>query len=188
MGAVIPVAAAAGDLAELLAAHHAAAAALAAADAEAFRQEGPRIDDRINTLLALVVGALASASVVGGVGGSVSHARHAYLAEGLLTASAVVIVAGLLLVARLILPRLTWVTDRPGPLARVSVLPDTAAARRFYLAAALDDGGLSHQAGAAHRHAVAIARRFRRFRRAGYVLVGGLVLALAGSLALAGGW
>lgn len=167
--------------------HTAAAAALAARDADAFRAEGPRIDNRIGTLLSLVLGGLASSSVVGGVGGELAHQRHAYVALGLLVASAVVTVVGLLLIVRLILPRLTRVTARSGELARMSVLPDAEAARAFYLAAAADQG-LSHQAAAAHRHAVAIARRFRRFRTAGYVLVAGLLLAAAGFLTLAGGW
>jgi hypothetical protein len=176
------------DLSALLAEHSAAAAALAAADAGEFRAEGPRIDGRIATLASLVLGALASGGVLGGLGTSVSHQRHAYLAQGLLMGAAVVLVAGLLLFVRLLLPRLTKVTAQSGALARLSVLPDAQAARRYYLAAVVTDQGLSHQAAAAHRHAVGIARRMRRFRRAGYVLVSGVVLAAAGFLALAWGW
>lgn len=175
------------DLSALLASHTAAAAALAADDAAAFRGEGPRIDGRIGTLLSLVLGALASSGAIGGVGASASRARHAYLAEGLLVTAAVVIVAGLLLVVRLILPRLRRVTAASGALAQVSTLPDAAAARAYYCAAVLDQG-LSYQAASAHQHAVSIARRYRRFRTAGYVLVAGVLQAAAGFLALAGGW
>ncbi|HEX9334543.1 MAG TPA: hypothetical protein VF892_01610 [Pseudonocardiaceae bacterium] len=174
------------DLDVLLAQHAAAAAALAAADAEAFWAEGPRIDGRIGTLLSLVLGGLASSGVVGGVGGELAHQRHAFVALGLLVASAVVTVTGLLLIVRLILPRLTQVTARSGRLARVSVLPDAAAAREHYRAAAQDC--LAYQAAAAWRHAVTIARRLRRFRTAGRVLVVGVVLATAGFLALSWGW
>lgn len=174
------------DLGALLAGHNAAATALAAADADAFRQEGPRIDGRIGTLLSLVLGGLASSGVVGGVGASVSRQRHAYLALGLLATAAVVIVVGLVLIVRLILPRLTRVTARSGPLATVSVLPDAAAARAYYQRAASDC--LAYQSGAAWRHAVTIARRFRRFRIAGRVLVAGVLLATAGFLALSAGW
>jgi hypothetical protein len=174
------------DLGALLAAHQAAAGALAAADAEAFRQEGPRIDGRIGTLLSLVLGALATSSVIGGVGATLSRQRHAYLAMGLLASSAVVIVAGLVLIVRLILPRLTRVTARSGALAQVAVLPDATAAREHYRAAAQD--GLTYQSTTAWWHAVAIAARFRRFRNAGRVLVAGVVLAAAGFLALSWGW
>jgi hypothetical protein len=175
------------DLAALLAGHNAAAAALAAADAEAFRQEGPRIDARIGTLLSLVLGALASSGFVGGIGASVSRQRHAYLATGLLAVSALVIVAGLVLIVRLILPRLSRrVTARSGSLARVSVLPDATAVRAHYQSAAQDC--LAYQSFEAWRHAAGIARRFRRFRTAGRVLVVGVVLAAAGFLALGWGW
>jgi hypothetical protein len=174
------------DLDVLLAQHTAAAATLARSDAESFQSESPRIDNRIGTLLSLVLGGLASSSVVGGVGGELAHQRHAVVALGLLVASAVVTVAGLLLIVRLILPRLTRVTARSGPLAQVSVLPDEAAARAHYRAAAQDC--LAYQSAAAWRYAVAVARRFRRFRTAGRVLVVGVVLATAGFLALSWGW
>lgn len=164
-----------------------AAAVLAAADAAAFRAEGPRIDARIGTLLSLVLGALASGGVVGGLGGSLSRARHAYLALGLLAAAAVVIVVGVVLIVRLILPRLSnGVTPHSWSLAHVAELPDLVAVRAYYQAAA--QAPLSHQARQAHSHAVAIRRRFRRFRRAGWVLVAGVVLAAAGFLALGWGW
>jgi hypothetical protein len=101
----MPPTADAPGLAALAADHTTAAAALAAADAEAFRQEGPRIDARIGTLLTLVLGALASSGFVGGIGASVSRQRHAYLAMGLLAVSALVIVAGVVLIVGLILPR-----------------------------------------------------------------------------------
>jgi hypothetical protein len=173
------------DLGTLLADRRAAAAALAAYDAEAIRQEGPRIDNRIGTLLTLVLGALASSGVVGGVGASVSRQRHAYLAMGLLATAAVVIVAGLLLIVRLILPRMTReVTTRSGALARVAALPDAAAARAHYYAAAQDC--VSYQSAVAWSYATGIRRRFFRFRTAGRVLVVGVVLAAVGFLAL--GW
>ena len=165
----------------------ASAAALAATDADAFRQEGPRIDNRVNTLLTLVLGGLASSGGLGGVGAAVSHRQHAYLAMWLLVAAAVVILTGLVLIVELILPRLTrQVTVRSGHLARVAALPDQAAAHAYYQAAAQDC--LAHQALAAWSHATAIRRRFRRFRRAGYVLLAGVLLATAGFLALGWGW
>lgn len=174
------------DLSELLATRDAAGAALAAKDADTFRQEGPRIDNRIAGLLSLVLGALASSGLVGGVGASLSRQRHAYLAMGLLGCSAVVLSAGLLLTVRLILPRLTKVTARSTTLAHVAALPDAAAARAHYGTAAQDC--LTYQATAAWSHAIAITRRFRRFRRAGRVLLVGVLLATAGFLALSWGW
>lgn len=164
----------------------AVAARLAAADAQAFRAEGPRIDARIGTLLSLMLGGLASSGVVGGLGGSLSRQRHAYLAFGLLAVAAVVLVAGLVLIVRLILPRLTPVTPTSGALAVVAALPDVAAARAHYRAAGRDC--LAYESALAYHHAVAITRRFYRFRTAGRVLVAGVVLAAAGFLALAGGW
>lgn len=164
-----------------------AAALLAAADADAFRAEGPRIDGRIGTLLSLVLGGLASSGAVGGVGGSVSRERHAHVAMGLLAVAAVVILAGLVLVVRLILPRLTRrVTPNSWSLAHVADLPTLAAARAYYRDAAQDC--LTYQASQARSHAVAIRRRFRRFRRAGWVLLAGVGLAAAGFLALGWGW
>jgi hypothetical protein len=164
-----------------------AAAALAAADADAFRAEGPRIDARIGTLLTLVLGALASSGFIGGIGASVSRQRRAYLAMGLLAVSALVIVAGLVLIVGLILPRLSKVvTARSGVLARVSVLPDEAAVRAHYLAAAQDR--LAYQSFTAWRHAAEIARRFHRVRTAGRVLLVGVALAALGFLALGWGW
>lgn len=166
---------------------NATAAALAAADADAFRQEGPRIDGRIGTLLSLMLGALASSGAIGGVGATVSRQHHAYVATGLLTTSALVIVAGLALILRLILPRLTRrVTAQSGALALVADLPDVASARAHYRVAAQDC--LTYQSSLAWSHAVAIRRRFRRFRRAGIVLLVGVLLAAAGFLALSGGW
>lgn len=163
------------------------AAGLAAADAESFRGEGPRIDARIGTLLSLVLGGLASSGAVGGIGGSVSRTRHAYLAMSLLALASVVIVVGLVLVVRLILPRMTRrVTVHSWSLAHVADLPDTTAARVYYRAAARDC--LAYQACQARSHAVAIRRRFRRFRRAGWVLLVGVVLAAVGFLALGWGW
>jgi hypothetical protein len=163
------------------------AAELAAADAAAFRHEGPRIDARIGILLTLVLGGLASGGLVGGIGGSVSRQRHAYVALGLLTVAALVTVAGVVLIVRLILPRLSpVVTDRSGPLARVSVLPDEAAVRAYYRAAAQDR--LAYQSHAAWRYAVGTARRFHRFRTAGRVLMAGVVLSALGFLVLSWGW
>lgn len=163
------------------------AAALARADADEFRAEGPRIDGRINTLVTLVLGGLASAGVLGGVGGSVSRAHHAVVAHGLLATSAVVIVAGLVLQVGLILPRLSRrVTSRSGALARVSVLPDDVAVRDYYRAAARTC--LAYQSASALRHARGIAARFHRFRTAGYVVTAGVLLAAAGFLALGWGW
>lgn len=162
------------------------AARLAAVDAEAFRSEGPRIDNRIGSLLTLMLGGLASSGVVGGLGASVSRQRHAYVAFGLLAVSAVVIVAGLVLIVRLILPRLTRVTPTSGALALVAALPDVASARTHYQAAGRDC--LAYQSALAYHHAVAITRRFFRFRTAGRVLMAGVVLATAGFLALGWGW
>jgi hypothetical protein len=173
------------DLAALLAHHHATGAALAAQDADAFRQEGPRIDNRITSLLSFVLGALISGGFVGGASALVSH-HHAYLATALLTTAAAVLATGVLLHVRLILPRLTTVTDQSGPLARVADLPDPAAARQHYLTAARDC--LTYQATAAWCHAVGITRRNRRFRRAGRLLLTGVLLAAAGFIALRQGW
>lgn len=163
------------------------AAQLAAADATSIQAEGPRIDNRIGILLSLLLGGLASSSVLGGVGASISRQRHAYVATGLLVAAAVVIVVGLVLIVRLVLPRLTRrVTAQSGALARLAELPDAAAARDYYRAAVGDC--LAYQALLAWSHAVGIRRRYRRFRRAGYVLVVGVLLATAGFLALGWGW
>lgn len=174
------------DLADLLGRHTSTAAGLAAADAEAFRSEGPRIDNRIGTLLSLVLGAVAASGAVGGVGATVSRQHHAYLAAGLLVAAAGVIVAGLLLIVRLILPRLSAVHPCSGALARVAALPDPDAARAHYQRAALDCVG--YQSRVAWRHATQITRRWFRFRTAGRVLVAGVLLAAAGFLALGVGW
>jgi hypothetical protein len=174
------------DLTALLADHNATGAALAATDADAFRQEGPRIDNRIGSLLSLILGALASSGLIGGVGASLSRAHHAPLAMGLLAGSSVVIATGLLLTVRLILPRLsTTITVQSGPLPRVAALPHPAAARAHYSTAARDC--LTYQSAAAWSHAVAISRRFRRFHRAGTVLLIGVALATAGFIALAWG-
>jgi hypothetical protein len=167
--------------------HNALAATLAAADAQAFREEGPRIDNRIGTLLSLLLGGMASSSVLGGVGASLSRERHADVAMVLLATAAVVIAVGLVLIVRLILPRLSpRITARSGALAQVAALPDVAAVRDFYRVAAQDR--LGYQAGLARAHAVAIRRRFFRFRRAGWVLVAGVLLATCGFLALGWGW
>ena len=163
----------------------AAAARLAAADADAIRQEGPRSDTRIGLLLSLLLGGAASASVFGGLGTELAHARHAYVATGLLAAAAVVVVVGLVLIVGLILPRLSRrVTAQSGVLAQVANLPGHQAVREFYRAAAIDP--LGHQVRAVRSHAVGIQRRLYRLRRAGWVLVAGIVLATAGWLAL--GW
>jgi hypothetical protein len=187
-------------------------AALAAADADAFRSEGPRIDARIGTLASLVFAVLASTGAVGGVGTSISRARHAEVATWLLVAGAVAFAVGFVMIVRLILPRLVRVTPAtgvlawaaalplvgplvrrltrirpaPGALAQVAALPDTTAAAAYYAAAAEDC--LAYQATDAWAHGVAIARRFRRFRRAGWVLTTAVVLAAAGFLALGWGW
>lgn len=175
------------DLSALLVERDTTAAALAAADAEAYRAEGPRIDDRIGTLLTLLLGALASSGAVGGVGTALSRQRHAYIALGLLVAAAVVLVAGLGLICRLILPRLTRAaTPRSWSLAWVAALPDPADAAEHYRAAAADC--LAYQSRQAWSNATSIRRRFFRFRTAGRVLLVGAGLAAAGFLALGWGW
>lgn len=166
---------------------NATAAGLAAADAEAFRQEGPRVDNRIGTLLSLLLGGMASSSVLGGVGTTLSQQRHAYVAMVLLAAAAVVIAVGLVLIVLLILPRMSRrVTARSGALAQVAALPDAAAVREHYRTAAMDP--LGYQAGLARAHAVGIRARFYRFKVAGWVLVTGVLMATAGFLALGWGW
>jgi hypothetical protein len=162
-------------------------AELAAADADAFRAEGPRIDNRIGTLVNLVIGAVAASGGIGGVAGLISRQHHAYVATTLLGVSAVVLMAGFLLIGRLILPRITpSPTSQSWSLAWVADLPDADAARDYYETAADDlDTHLCLQAWS---HAVSIRRRFRRFRTAGRVLAVGAVLALVGFLALAWGW
>lgn len=165
----------------------AAAVALAAADFDAFRSEPPRTDARIGILASLILGGVASIGGVGGLGATVSRQHHAHVAFALLVAAAVALAAGVVMIVRLILPRMDrQLTTQSGGLHQVAALPDAAAARRYYTAAARDC--LTHWSGRTWCQSKASTRRLFRLRGAGRVLGIGVLLVLAGVLALAAGW
>lgn len=157
-------------------------AQLAAVDAEAFRQEGPRADNRVGILATLLLGLLAAAGGIGALNVLTNRAHHAPVATVLLCAGATVFVVGLIAIVRLILPRLSRKVSREGVLGVVASLPDVEAACEHYRQAAQDR--LAYQAACAWAHARLITRRNRRLRRGGWLLVLGVVLAAAGLVAL----
>lgn len=162
-------------------------AKLAEIDAGAFRSEGPRTDTKVAALLTLLAAMIGATGVLGTVGTTVSRQSGAPVAAVLLGVAAVVIVVGLVMVVLVILPRF----HRPGgqgigALVTVAELPDPVAAREHYLKAG--DDPLGYHAAGAWVHARMIVDRYRRIRRAGWVLLGGMVLALVGGLALGWGW
>lgn len=161
-----------------------AGAKLAEYDGTAFRSEGPRTDAKVGALLSLLVGVVGVVGVLGTLGTTVSRQARAYVAAGLLGAAAVVLVLGLLMIVLVILPRLYGPEQRPGALGIVAALPDAAAARAHYRAAGEDP--LAYRAADAWFHSKVMTQRYRRIRRAGVVVLLGIVLGLAGGLAL--GW
>lgn len=191
-----------------IAEHHVIEGAeLAALDCERIWQEGPRMDARIGTLMTTLLGGLASAGGIGGYGGMLSRERDAKLALALLVLAAVVIVVGLIMNLRLILPRMTienkeqarWPrrllelvlpthekTDNANALKGLASVENADEAYDYYVNAAKDP--LRYMASQAHAHANAITGRNWRFVRAGWMVMTGIVVALAGSLSLAMGW
>jgi hypothetical protein len=162
----------------------AVAARLAELDAVAFRSEAPRTDAKVGHMLSLVGAVGAVIGVVGTLGTAVSLRTGATAAAWLIGAAAVVIVAGLVMVFLMILPRLA--APAGGPMVTVAELADQVAVRTHYLTAAQDP--LDYVAGAAWLHARVAVGRYRRAFWSGVVLLAGLLLGLAGGLALGWGW
>ena len=163
----------------------AAAVRLAELDRAEFRAEGPRSDAKLSTLISLLVGLSGAVAAGSSVGTRLARDAGSTLAAVLFGAAGLVLLIGLGMVWHVVLPRLhpDGRGGRGGPMAAVADLPDAAAARDYYLAAARDP--LLYQAGGAHHHARAIGARYRRIRRPGRVLLAGFALAAAGGLALA---
>ncbi|MBP2328565.1 hypothetical protein JOF56_008950 [Kibdelosporangium banguiense] len=168
---------------------NAAAAKLAETDAASFRSEGPRTDTKVTALLSLLAALIGTTGVLGTLATVYSRQAGAVAAAVLLSAAAIVLSIGFVLIVLVILPKLhhrkRYGGGPLGALVEVSELKTLDEARTYYRKVATDP--LGHHAAAALLHAGLVVGRYRRIRRAGLVLIAGIILALAGGLAFSWG-